>query len=367
MEQVPAVVGRPVEEVSTPALLLDVDVLESNIAEMARFLSGKEAHLRPHVKTHKCAVIAHKQLAAGARGITCAKLGEAEVMAASGIRDILIANQVIGRDKIDRLVGLTRHSEVIVAVDTDENARDLSDACVQRGTKLNVIVEVDVGLGRCGTRSPEEAVRLAHLLEKLPGLRFRGVMGYEGHTVFIVDAEERRRAGQEANARLVEVRDLIQQSGLPVEIVSAGGTGTFSIAGTYPGITEIQAGSYAIMDARYQSVQGLDFQPALTVLTTIISKPSPDRLVADAGVKCVSSDFGLPQPVGPSGATVFHLSEEYAEIEAQGEAQRLKVGDKIRLLPTHCCTTINQHDYYVGVRRGMVEAVWEISARGRFI
>ncbi|MCR4427406.1 MAG: DSD1 family PLP-dependent enzyme [Firmicutes bacterium] len=360
-------VGAPIDEIETPALLIDLDKFEANIERMARFFEGVTANLRPHAKTHKTPIIAHKQIAAGAHGITCAKLSEAEVMAKAGIRDILIANQIIGESKILRLMGLTRHTDIIVAVDNMQNAQDLSDAASACKTTLNTIIEVDVGMTRSGTRSLDDSVRLARALSTLPGLRFRGIMGYEGHTVYIPDLEKRRAEASKANHLLVETRDAIVGSGMPVEIVSAGGTGTYDIAGTCPGITEIQAGSYIMMDTKYQAVEGLRFEQALTLLATVISRPTKDRAVLDVGLKGITKEFGMPTIKEITGAEISHLSEEHAKVDLNNPSRDLKAGDKVELIPSHCCTTINLHDTYYGIRNGAVETVWDIAARGGFV
>lgn len=360
-------VGMTIDEIETPALLIDLDAMEANLAAMSEFFSKLPAKLRPHAKTHKCPAIAHKQLDAGAIGITCAKVSEAEVMINAGIKDVLIANQVVQKSKIERLVGLSRHSNAIVACDSPENARDLSAAARAFGARLNVIIEVDVGMTRAGTRSAAESVALARLLSSLPGLQFRGMMGYEGHTQFIEDAEERKRAIHEANAVLVSHRDAVQNDGIAVEIVSAGGTGSHDTAGVYPGITEIEAGSYVFMDARYNPIQGAKFKPALTLLSTVVSRPSKNRAVLDAGLKAITKEFGTPPIKDVEGAEIVHLSEEHAKVELSDASRDLRAGDKVQIIPSHGCTTINLHDKYYGIRNGVVEVVWDIAARGAFV
>jgi len=351
-------------EIDTPALVIDLDAMERNIRRMADYFASRPAKLRPHAKTHKCPIIAHKQLDAGARGITCAKLGEAEVMAASGIKDILIANQIVGKEKISRLAALARHTDVIVAVDNPSNLRDLSEAACVFNSEIGVVVEVDVGMGRCGTRSTDETVSLSRLAESLKGIRFRGLMGYEGHCVFIQDRQERVDKCHLANRMLVEAAEAVRRAGLEVEIVSGGGTGTYDITGDYPGITEVEAGSYVLMDARYRGILQ-EFEPALTVLTTVVSRPTEDIAITDAGMKAVTSEFGMPVVKDVLGAEVIKLSEEHGKLQLAGDARDLKPGDKIELIPSHGCTTINLHDFYFAVRNERLEAVWSIAARGK--
>jgi D-serine deaminase-like pyridoxal phosphate-dependent protein len=364
-----SLIGAEKWALNTPALCLDVAALERNITRMAAFFQGRAARLRPHAKTHKCPAIAWRQLRAGAIGITCAKLGEAEVMAAAGIRDILIANQIVGADKIARLVALAAESEVITAVEDADHAAELAAAACAKGVTLRAILEVEVGMGRCGVAPGAPALALARLVHELPGLRFEGVMGYEGHAVMVPDATARRRAAEAAMTRLVETADRLREAGLPVNIVSAGGTGTYAVTGAFPGITEIQAGSYATMDGRYRSVlageagDAVPFEPALTVLARVISARD-DRAVIDAGLKSMTSEFGLPEIASPTGWALKGLSEEHGSLERAGGAP-LRRGDCVELIPSHGCTTINLHDAYHVLRGGVLEAVWPIAARGK--
>ncbi len=357
-------IGIHKSEIDTPALVIDLDAMESNIRRMADYFVTRSATLRPHSKTHKCPIIAHKQIEAGARGITCAKLGEAEVMVESGIRDILIANQIIGKEKIMRLAALARHADMIVAVDAASNLRDLSEAAQVFGSEIGVVVDVDVGMGRCGTRSVDETVALALLSVSLKNIRFRGVMGYEGHCVFIQDKQERTAKCHLANAILVEAADAVRRAGIEVEIVSGGGTGTYDIAGEYPGITEIEAGSYVFSDARYNGIVD-GFKPALSVLATVVSRPERDIVITDAGLKTMTSEFGMPVLKGIQGAELIKLSEEHGKIHLDRDIPDLKTGDKVEILPSHGCTTINLHDFYFGLRGDRLETVWNIAARGK--
>lgn len=349
-------------DLDTPALCLDAGALERNIARMAAFFADRPAALRPHTKTHKCPTIAWMQIRAGAIGVTCAKLAEAEVMARAGIRDILIANQIVGADKIARLVNLAAQSEVMVAVDSADNAAQLADAARDKGVALRVLIEVDVGMGRCGVEPGEPALELARRVTAMEGLRFEGLMGYEGHAVMIPDLQERTRAAHAAMGSLIATRDLLQSGGIPVGIVSGGGTGTHAITGAYDGVTEIQAGSYATMDAKYRSV-GIDFEPALTLLTRVISVNRRDRAIIDAGMKSMTHEFGLPTVARPEGWRLDRLSEEHGALVREG-GDPLRPGDVVEIVPSHGCTTINLHDAYHVTRDGLYEALWPIAARG---
>lgn len=360
-----ASIGSPVEDVDTPALLLDLDVMERNVTRMADAFSALPAKLRPHAKTHKTPLIAHKQLAAGAVGITCAKVGEAEVMVEGGVRDVLIANQIVGVRKITRLVNLAQHADLIVAVDDARNVADLSAAAHAAGVSLRVLVEVNVGQNRCGVEPGEPALALAQHIERAPGLQFAGLMGYEGHLVFVPSLAEREQRVRRDMQGLIDTVSLLESHGFSVDIVSAGGTGTALLTGTLPRVTEIQAGSYVFMDGRYKTVEGVDFECALTVLTTVVSRPRPDRIIVDVGMKTLTHEFGLPRFKGREDLELLGLSEEHGTVKVQDPAIACRPGDRLEIIPSHGDTTLNLHEYYYGVRRGRVEAIWPIAARGK--
>ncbi len=350
-------------ELDTPALCVDEPTLDRNIARMAAFFADKPASLRPHTKTHKSPVIAWKQIQAGAIGVTCAKLGEAEVMAQAGIRDILIANQIVGSDKIARLLDLARHSDVMVALDSAASGEAIGTAARARGMDVRAIIEVDVGMERCGTPPGQGTLDLARALVRLPGLRFEGIMGYEGHAVMIPDMDKRREAVNKAMGQLIATRDLLQENGIEVPIVSGGGTGTYMLSGAYEGMTEIQAGSYVTMDAKYRSV-GIDFEQALTLVARVISVPTPDRAIIDAGLKTLTKEFGFAPVLRPEGWRLASLSEEHGRLDREG-GEPLHVGDRVELVPTHGCTTINLHDVYYVTHGDRYEGTWPIAARGK--
>jgi D-serine deaminase-like pyridoxal phosphate-dependent protein len=358
-----SVIGAPKLELDTPALCLDIEVVQANIQRMADFCHRASVHVRPHAKTHKSPMIAQMQLAAGAIGITCAKLGEAEVMAAAGIRDILIANQIVGPAKIARLVNLAGYSDVMVAVEDATNAADLSAAAQAAGVRLRTLIEVNIGMNRCGTAPGQPTLDLAQRMADLPGLRFEGVMGYEGHTVMLPDPQLRREKTEESLKLLTDTADLLRSRGLPVGIVSSGGTGTHFITGVHAGVTELQVGSYATMDSQYRETVGIDFAYGLTVLATVISTRD-DRAVCDAGLKTLTRDFGLPRVLAPAGWELTGLSEEHGHLRRL-DGPPLRRGERIEIVPNHGCTTINLHDEYHVIRRGVLAAVWPIAARGK--
>lgn len=357
--------GAALDEIDTPALLLDVDTFEHNLQHMAAFFADKPTSLRPHAKTHKCPEIARRQLQAGAIGITCAKLGEAEAMVGAGIEDVLIANEIVGAIKTRRLATLARRANLMVAVDDAANVAELSEVCQETDSSLRVLIEIDVGMGRCGVQRSEDALRLAQQVLGAPALRFAGLMGYEGHLVMVPDAEERRTRVQEAMAPLLEAKKLLERNGIAVEIVSGGGTGTYDMTGTSEPMTEIQAGSYILMDTTYGRIRP-EFRPALTLLSTVVSRPCAERIVTDAGMKVITKEFGWPQVIEPEGLVVQSLSEEHGKLIAEDPGNLdLAPGDKVRLIPSHCCTTMNLHDRLYVIRDGRLVDIWPIAARGR--
>ena len=356
-------VGMHKQDIETPAFLIDLPAMEHNLALMSDFFAGRKAKLRPHFKSHKLPPLAHKQIAAGAVGITCAKLGEAEALAQAGIRDILIANQIVGPSKIARLMALARHTDIMVAVDNAENVRALSDAVVAAGVQPRVLVEVDNGMLRCGVQPGRPALELARLVEQAVGLRFYGIHSYEGHAVNITPAEERKKVAESSLHLALETRKLLEDEGLEVRILSAGGTGTYNVTGCLEGVDEIQAGSYLLMDSNYASVTP-EFHIAASILTTVISKPKSSVIIVDAGLKTVTTELGLPGLKDLPGK-LFDTSEEYLNFEVGAAADQVSVGDKIELIPTHTCTTANLYDAAYGIRDDRVETIWEIAGRGK--
>lgn len=355
-----------VAEIDTPALVVDLERMDRNIAAMARFFASRPAKLRPHFKTPKCAEVVKRQLAAGAIGITCAKLGEAEALAGAGVRtSVLIANQLVGSAKLTRLVALARNlPELIVAVDSAAQVDALDAALAGSNARVGVLIEADIGMHRCGTDTPEETVALARRLSTSRAA-YRGIMGYEGHAVLVPDAAKRKELAEASTATLLAHVAALRAAGLAPEIVSAGGTGTFELTGSTEGVTEIQAGSYVFMDGRYLDVRA-DFETALTLHTTVLRRRGR-LLITDAGVKSLSTDFGLPRGADLP-LRVVGLSEEHGHILIdEGADLALAPGDRIRLLPSHGDTTINLHDRYYAARGDEVEAVWSIVGRGRFV
>jgi D-serine deaminase-like pyridoxal phosphate-dependent protein len=297
------------QEIETPALVIDLEGMEANLERMAAFFRTVPAKLRPHFKNLKCSALAARQLKAGAIGITCATLPEAECLVQQGVRSVLLANEIVDPEKIRRFVELSRQADVIVCIDNEKIADDLARAGRNRQTPVSVLVDVDVGLNRCGVPPGEPAMRLARAaLEK--GLRFRGLMGYEGHLLRKLPGLEKEQAVAAAMDPLVETKICLEREGVPVEIVSGGGTGSYALSGRYPGVTEIQAGSYLLMDTDYRKCC-TDFGLALTVFTSVISKTGGERIVVDAGLKTVSCERGIPTLKNLPGLTVRRLTAEH--------------------------------------------------------
>ncbi|HOX39592.1 MAG TPA: DSD1 family PLP-dependent enzyme [Candidatus Brocadiia bacterium] len=356
-------IGKPVSLIPTPALIVETEIMEANLRRIADFFTHRPANLRPHFKSHKCVTIAKRQLAAGnAVGITCAKLSEAEVLAAGGVRDILIANQVVGEGKTARVAELAGKCRLSVAVDDETQVRELSAAMAGTGASVGILVEVDIGMGRCGVPPGERALAIARVAELSKGVEFLGLQAYEGHCITVLDPAERREKVVASMLKAVETRRLIESSGLPVQVLSGGGTGTYDMTGTMEGVDEIQAGSYALMDC-YYAKRRPEFGIALSVLTTVISSNGGDHAVLDVGVKGVGAEFGVPVLADRPGDEIpFFKSEEHTTIKVGGEP--LKIGDRVRLIPSHVCTTCNLHRRIFAVRDGVVEAVWPIEGSG---
>ena len=357
--------GTPVDELDTPILIVDLDTLDANIGRMAAFFAAQPSSLRPHSKTHKCPQIARRQLAAGAIGITCAKVSEAEVMVDAGIERVLVANEVVLPEKIEKLAHLARRAEVMVAVDSAANVAALSAACRTANAELGVLVEVDIGMGRCGVRPGEEAVALAEKVVAAPELRFDGLMGYEGHLVLVADPSERATKVREALAPLGDTCALLADAGIPAAIVSGGGTGTYDVTGTTTPMTEVQAGSYVFMDSTYGPVRS-EFTPSLTLLTSVLSTTVRGGIVLDAGLKSISKEFGLPRVRGLAEALPMrYLAEEHAVMDIKDpDIVRLQPGDRVQFEPTHCCTTVNLHDSLYVVQNGRLVDIWPVAGRG---
>ena len=351
-----------IADIPTPALVLDAAALQRNIDRMAQFYRDSACKLRPHFKAHKTPEIARRQLAAGScTGLTCATVAEAELVAGF-CDDILIANEVIGSDKVSRVAEVAdRGVDIKVAIDSMDGLTQLAEAARNRGVEVGVVVDINVGMPRCGV-APEAAMDLAGKAAQTAGVKLRGLMGYEGHAVGIPERDKREHVAKIAMERLFLAAASLRDESLPCEIVSAGGTGTYDITGRIDGITEIQAGSYALMDTAYAKLD-IPFEHAFWVLGTVLSRPTPTLCVLDSGHKSCTEDHGNPDVRDIPGASVLFLSDEHASIMLPADS-KIAVNDRIQLVPSHTDPTVNLHDVIYVLDGDKVTDVWPISARG---
>jgi D-serine deaminase-like pyridoxal phosphate-dependent protein len=352
--------GRPVDDLVTPALVVDLDAVDRNIATMTAALAGGAVRLRPHTKVQKSPDLAKRQLAAGAVGVTVATVWEAAAMAAAGVDDILIANEVVGAAKIATLAALARHARITVAVDAADNIRDLSVAATAAGTEVSALVDLDVGMGRCGARSLEEAVALAGLVDGASGLVLAGVQAYEGHCMLEPDRDLRLRLATAAMDYAAEVAGSVRRRFPAATTLSSGGTGTYRITGRHPAVTELQAGSYVFMDAFHGNlVDGFDV--SLSVLSTVMARHG-DTVILDAGRKSIGIDFVLP-PIFGHKYEARYYAEEHALFDVDAGLSA-RAGDRLRLIAGYAPSTVNLHDVIFAARGGVVQEVWPVFPRG---
>jgi D-serine deaminase-like pyridoxal phosphate-dependent protein len=358
-------IGLSVNELDTPALLIDLDALQNNVDRMAGHFRERAVQWRPHAKAFKCPAIANLLRRSGAIGVTVAKVSEAEVMAAGGIDDILIAHLVVGPSKVARLAALQRQADVKVTVDHSAQVAPLAEAAQSAGVRIGVLVDVDIGMKRTGVATPAAALDLCRQVSANPCLRFEGLMGYEGHTLFIPDAEEKRAAIASALARLLAARDRIEADGIECRIISAGGSGSYQYSADVRGITEIQAGG-GIFACQYytQMCRVVGHLPALTLLATVVSRPAADRAILDIGQKSISQHQCPPALVGHANSRITGLSAEHATVAVEPR-ESLEIGEKVHVIPGYSDFTFVLHDRVLGHRRGRVETVWELQGRGR--
>jgi len=349
-------------DLDTPQALIDLDVVDRNAAAMLALGRGRGVDVRVHFKSLKCGGLAKYLMAAGFDTFLCAKLCEAEVLVDAGVGDVLVANVVVGPLKARRLAALARRADVSVCVDDPENVDELASAAREAGATVGVLVEVDVGQRRCGVDPGEPAVALArHVLTRAPQLRFLGLQGYAGHIQMHPDLAERAAECRAGLSLLAGTRRAVEAAGIPVRVVTGAGTGTADAAAGFAGLTEIQPGSFVLMDAAYHAACPA-FGCALSVLASVVSRRA-GRYVLDVGSKAVSKDFGTPVIKGRPNDRVTAVNEEHIVV-ASDEAVGL--GARREVLPAHCCATMNLHRSCVGVRRGAVEAVWPVEASGRY-
>ena len=365
----PAQPGMSLDDVDTPALLLDLDAFEANLGAMAREAGGAGIRLRPHAKSHKCPEIARRQVALGAVGVCCQKVSEAEVFVAGGIGDVLVTNEVVGDGKLARLARLARSARVGVCVDDPAQVAALARAAQAADAAVDVYVELDVGANRCGVLAAGDVLALARAIASADGLRFAGLQAYQGSAQHLRTPAERRAAIAEAAAKVRAAVALLDEAGFAAPRITGAGTGTWELETASGAWHELQVGSYVFMDADYGRNLGEDGQPvhrfrqSLHLLATVMSRPVSGRAVVDAGLKAHSVDSGMPLVAGVPGAAYTRASDEHGVIELSGPGE-LRLGDKVRLVPGHCDPTVNLHDWIVCHRGNRVEAVWPVGARG---
>ena len=366
-----AEIGMPLAEVDTPCLLLELDQFERNLKRLPESLRGTAIRLRPHAKSHKCPQIALRQIALGAAGVCVQKVSEAAVLVDGGVNDVLIANEVVGAPKLKLLAALNRRAHVAVCADDAGNVAALEAAARAAGVTLDVLVEIDVGAGRCGAQPGAPAVTLAKQITACGSLRFAGLQAYQGSAQHIRNVDARREAITRAVAHVRATTRLLTAAGIACDYVTGAGTGSYMFEAASSVYHELQAGSYIFMDADYAKNDWTEsgiplFEHSLFVWTTVMSAPARDRVVVDAGLKASSIDSGMPRVADYADVEYVKASDEHGVLQISG-ATRLNVGDKLKLIPGHCDPTVNLYDRYVCMRNGRVEALWPVAARGALL
>lgn len=368
---IPAAINMDEADIQTPCLVIDLDAFEKNIEVMRAFCEVAGVRHRVHGKMHKSVDVALIQIDKGdACGVCCQKVSEAEVFARGGVKDVLVSNQVRDPAKIDRLARLPKlGARSLCCIDDLDNVAELSAAAVKHGTQIEVLVEIDCGAGRCGVAAGQPVVELAKAIEAAPGLKFSGIQAYQGAMQHLPDYEDRKQKIAIAVKMVKDSMDLLRAEGLECDIVGGGGTGSYYFEGSSGVFNELQCGSYAFMDADYQTINDengqriSEFSNALFILTSVMSHAKADKAICDAGLKAQSVDSGLPYIFGRSDVEYIKCSDEHGVIEDPDGV--LRINEKLKLVPGHCDPTCNVHDWYVGVRNGKVEALWPVSARGK--
>jgi D-serine deaminase-like pyridoxal phosphate-dependent protein len=360
-------------DLDTPALCVDLDKMEANVATMQAALKKHGLPSRPHSKTHKCAAIAKYQMATGSIGICCAKLSEAEAMVAHGVDKILMTTANPSKSKIRRAMNIRKaHRDFIQAVDEEQNARDLSAAAAEAGVVADVVIDVAVGM-RSGIPAGDGALALAQLIDKLPNLKLRGMLSYDGGVQHAKGFENRKVRALKTIEPNTETFEKMKKAGLNVEIFSGGGTGTYNIMHLVPGFTDLQVGSYLFMDMQYLAIGSesgdpvyTDFAPSLTVLTTVLNNRFPGRLTTDAGAKALTLNTPTAGVIGEPGMDYNAGSDEFGAIQFKTPPSKdYKIGDHLEVIVPHCDPAVNEYDQMYGIRKDRVEVVWEITGRGK--
>jgi D-serine deaminase-like pyridoxal phosphate-dependent protein len=360
----------PLEMLDTPSMIVDLTLMEANIASLMDHFRARHVNVRPHLKTVKSPELAHILLAAGAVGGCVAKVSEAEVMAQAGIEDLLITSEIVGKPKLARLVALAQqHPHIKVVVDSLTGAEQLNQALHHAQLKLDVLLDLNVGQNRCGVIPGEAALALARHIGEMSNLQLVGVQGYEGHLQHLHDPVERAQRCRQSMQLLTSTAAQLLAEGFAIAIVTTGGTGTAEICAGCDGVTEVQPGSFIFMDTDYRNALGPVYSNALTILSTVISRPAPNRAVVDAGLKSLSIDSGMPEPKGLPGIKYRPGGDEHGILtwdeSIEPSPVKLEVGDRVEFIPSHIDTTINLHDFYYAYRTGKLEAIWPVAARGK--
>ena len=358
-----------IDEVDTPALLVDLDAFEFNLRALMDVVRDCGARVRPHAKTHKCVDIARQQVALGAIGVCCQKVSEAEALVNGGIGDVLITNEIVGDAKVGRLAALARRARIGVCVDHALQVEQLVHAAAAAEANVDVYVELDLGQGRCGVGAPADVLALVRQVQAHPRLRFEGLQAYHGRAQHLREPSERDRAIAHAQRIVTECVAALAADGVAIARITGAGTGTYPLEAASGIWNELQPGSYIFMDADYGrnrlETSALRFRQSLYVLSTVISVAG-GRLIVDAGLKAYAVDSGLPQAPEAPGWVFAKASDEHGVLTPASSAPPLPiaVGSKLKLIPGHCDPTVNLHDWFVGTRAGIVEALWPITARG---
>ncbi|KAJ4297804.1 hypothetical protein N0V90_005700 [Kalmusia sp. IMI 367209] len=360
-------VGDHISTLDTPSMIVDLDVMEANIAKLFKQLLPTGVNIRPHSKTTKSAILAQKLVAAGAKGGCVAKLSEAEVMCEKGFTDILITCEIIGAVKVQRLVELFRkYKSIRIVVDSVVGARAINDVLEKSGIEepITTLIDLDVGLHRTGVQPGEPVLELAKFVEEAKHLKLIGVQGYEGHLQHVHGREERKQQCLESMAILTQTAEALRKAGHNIEVVTTGGTGTAEFCVTVPGVTEVQPGSFLFMDTDYRNAVGSFYSHSLFILSTIISKQGPKIITIDAGLKSLTTDSGFAE-CKTLGYTYGVLGDEHGSLSWEDDALELKIGDRVEMVPSHIDPTINLHDFYYAHRKGIIEEIWPVDARGK--
>lgn len=369
----PAEIGMPLHEVDTPALLIELEAFEKNLNHMPELIRSTGVKLRPHAKTHKCPIIALQQMASGAVGVCCQKVSEAEAMVYAGVSDVFVSNEVVGRPKVERLAALAKQAQVAVCCDDPSHVAEYSEMAQKYGVELDVFVELNVGGNRCGLDPGQPILKLVQQLLKAPSLRFAGLQAYHNSAQHLRTGTERREAIESAVEKILKTKALLEKNNIPCETITGGGTGTYLLEATSGIYNEVQCGSYIFMDADYarnldESGQPVsEFEQSLFIYSTVMSHPTRDRAIVDAGLKAHSVDSGMPLVYGMEDVQYVSASDEHGKLMLNDPGRDFRIGDKVKLVPGHCDPTINLHDWYICIRNDLVEAVWPITARGAFV